>query len=264
MKKHINNGIGEAPLSITTFHMQKSGNAPEEYEDSYNYSTEKRKIAVADGATESCFSKLWADLLTQSFVGSKKSLFSLTDLTEEKAREFLEPILVGAQKEWNARIDWKGLSWSVEEKTREGAFATFIGLELDGDEGKDQYRWRVIAIGDCCLFYLDANSRIIESFPLTSSAQFGNTPAMLSSRHLSNIYVDRTVCAQEGKAEAGHKLILTTDAVAKWILQETEACKNGWTDIILRENEDRTRLFEDLIESGKMRNDDITILILAT
>jgi len=63
---------GAAPFSVEAFSCQKAGNARSEYEDAWairgSDSPTRCRVAIADGATESSFSALWAALLVESFV----------------------------------------------------------------------------------------------------------------------------------------------------------------------------------------------------
>ena len=57
---------------IKVFSCPKLGNSHEEYEDAWAHRHTRTpggiRVAVADGATESSFAKLWAALLAQSYV----------------------------------------------------------------------------------------------------------------------------------------------------------------------------------------------------
>lgn len=253
----------ELSIQITTFFMQKLGNKPNEYEDSFCFDLEKRKFGIADGASESCFAKMWANLLTEFFVKSDLSLFSLKGSLGYMAKEALRSFLFTAQEELNKRIDWETLPWYVEEKARRGEFATFLGFEVKKEysKGRKSYRWRAISVGDCCLFHVN-NKRLIDSFPLQSSAQFGSTPSLLSSRSSPNLLNRCEIRGKKGEVSAEEMIILATDSVAKWIIQEEETGEHIWWDLIFLEEGEMRSFFEELIKNKEMRNDDITILKL--
>lgn len=248
-------------LKVKLFFSQKLGNEPNEYEDSFYYNLAKRKFAIADGVSESCFAKLWADLLTKHFVESNISLFSVEEFSCKNIVKVLQSFVLSAQKEWNQKINWKDLPWYVEEKTRKGAFATFLGLELKIDYYKeDQYLWRAVAIGDCCLFQINGK-QLITSFPIFNSTQFSNTPPMISSKLSFDAY-ECKICAMEGIVEANEKIILATDAIAKWILQRIEANQWTWRKKVLLCGKKLRFLLDELIQNNKMRNDDITLAVV--
>jgi len=251
-------------VRITSFCMQKLGNEPSEYEDSIYYDLEKRKFAVADGASECCFAKIWAAILTEFFVKSDLSLFSFENLSADVTEKAFLSFLFIVQQEWNNRVDWANLPWNVLEKAKKGAFATFLGLEIGENHGKGKnlYGWQAIAVGDCCLFRMK-NEKLIDLFPICDSAQFGSMPSMLSSVPSPNASDQYEVDSLEGKIESGDTIILATDAVAKWIIQESEAGRDVCKDLVSLESGELKSYFEGLIESGKMKNDDITVLILS-
>lgn len=255
-------------IQVESFFMQKLGNQPSEYEDSFRYSLESGRFAVADGVSESCFAKLWADLLARFFVRSKWSLFTSKSISRKRKEKIIESFLSPAQEEWDSKIDWENLAWYVHEKAKRGAFATFLGLEIGkgGDKRANLYHWRALAVGDCCLFHLSARLHLLKSFPMSSSAQFDNRPSLLPSKFfpkMSGKQGKMEVYVDEGKVKPKEKLVLTTDAVAKWILQETEKGQQIWKEFILHKNEKTKSIFEELIGTKKIRNDDITVLILA-
>ena len=69
--------ITQAPFSVEAFPCQKHGNASTEYEDAWairgSDSPNRCRVAIADGATESSFSALWAALLVESFVRGRSN-----------------------------------------------------------------------------------------------------------------------------------------------------------------------------------------------
>src|SRR2546422_11195513 len=98
----------------------KSGNSLEECEDACAHRQTRTpvgiRVAVADGATESSFAKLWAALLAESYVRSE------VDGTEFFAR--LKP----ARRLWRRRLAGRPLPWFASEKAEQGAFAAFLGV----------------------------------------------------------------------------------------------------------------------------------------
>lgn len=244
-------------LNVKSFSMQKLGNEPHENEDAFHYDLEKGRFAIADGATECCFSKLWATLLARNFVESDLSLFSLKRFVKSEVTKALLSFLSALQKAWIDKIDWMSLEWNVLEKAKKGAFASFLGLEIVKEE-KDCYKWRAISVGDCCLLHFKSQ-RLVESFPLKNNLEFGNKPQMLPSIALPNICFE--VRCKRGRVRRGENIILATDAVAEWILRESgrlPLCKT----LLSLEEEQLRDFFKRLIEDGRMRNDDITFIIL--
>ena len=99
------------------FHAPKQGNAEEEYEDAFfpescvtREMTEFR-CAVADGASESAFAGLWAQLLVRSFGRRRLRLARLRQL-------------------WQRMVKGRPLPWYLEKKINNGAHAAFVGLVI--------------------------------------------------------------------------------------------------------------------------------------
>jgi hypothetical protein len=119
---------------IQSFSVQKAGNEISECEDIWDYGKSDRlfSIALSDGATESSFSQEWAKELVTAFVNHD-----------------LQPLawLGKSQQNWQQWLENQNLSWFAKRKVGQGAFATFLGLEILPD-----LSWKAIAVGDSCLF----------------------------------------------------------------------------------------------------------------
>jgi len=252
----------ERPIRVfaASFWTQKEGNTPEEFEDAFAPTRVVdcgdpvgARFAVADGATETSFSALWARTLVR--------LHHRVGLTE---RTLLED-LGRWQAYWRSRVDTRELPWYAEEKARRGAFAAVVGLCICGPAGDDPrvLRWDAVAVGDSCVF-LVRDDRLRVSFPLSSSAQFGNRPVLVSSIRAANARLGEHIRRVDGDCRAADTFYLMTDAIACWFLRETEAGGCPW--VTLREfgTEDEERPFPDWVralrESGVLRNDDVAVL----
>ncbi|HEY3221729.1 MAG TPA: hypothetical protein VGJ80_13430, partial [Gemmatimonadales bacterium] len=161
---------------IKAFCCPKSGNSVEEYEDAWAQRQTRTappappappgggmRVAVADGATESSFAKLWAVLLAESYVRS-----------ELTGAEFFAR-LGAARRLWRRRLAGRPLPWFASEKAEQGAFAALLGVQIDAH----QNRWTALAVGDCCLMQVDdvgKGMRVLKAFPLQQSSQFTMSP----------------------------------------------------------------------------------------
>ena len=199
-------------------HAPKSGNSSQEYEDAFwpNRAARRRgpvfRCAVADGATEASFSGRWAELLTRAYC---RGHFGNGRLAGTIGR---------LQATWSAEIGSKSLPWYAQEKVRQGAFSSLLGLTLCGGT------WRALAVGDSCLFQI-RDERVITAFPLTESGQFGNTPLLLSSNPRCNDTLADSLPAAGGDARPGDRFLLMTDALACWFLAAVERDERPWDDL---------------------------------
>jgi hypothetical protein len=235
------------PLRVRVWarHAPKRGNSADEYEDAFwpPRGGERRgrvlRCAVADGATEASFSARWAQMLTRAYCRGALDVCRLA--------ETLRPL----QAAWSAEIGGRPLPWYAQEKVRQGAFSSLLGLTIrDG-------RWEAIAVGDSCLF-LVRDDELITAFPLQASDLFGSTPLLLSSNPARNAALGDHLCQARGEALPGDRFLLMTDAVACWFLADAEAGGQPWNTI------PPGRRFASWLAGRRaahvMRNDDVTVL----
>ncbi|MFP2904413.1 protein phosphatase 2C domain-containing protein [Pyxidicoccus sp. 3LFB2] len=241
-------------VSIETISLQKEGNAPSENEDALAprgvslLEGPTLHVAVADGATESLFSGVWAGLLSESFARG-----------EVPDAEGLLSVLPTLQRQWHQHVGGKQLPWYAEEKLREGAFATLLGVTLHAGT------WDALAVGDSCVFHLRQGT-LLRSFPVEESATFGSTPFLLSTQVQQNARVGPQVRTASGDLREGDTLLLMTDALACWFLAEHERGLAPWKTLPAPGTEEGRAAFEALtarLRAQKaMRNDDVTLLQL--
>jgi hypothetical protein len=232
-------------IKSTTLWLPKDGNSQEEYEDAAypNVATEEIdchlfRCAVADGATETSFARLWADLLVRGYADEEA-----LDVTRNK---------------WQKEIPVEDLPWYVEEKASAGAYAALVGLTL-----LDDGSWHCQATGDSCLIHCRDES-MIQSFPLDSADQFNNRPSLICSKASAVTDVDQLELS--GNWQTGDRFILLTDAIARWLLSGAEPeLKRLWSledETDLRLFVGQQRAFTGTDGRPKLHNDDLTIMRL--
>jgi hypothetical protein len=241
----------------------KLGNTVEEYEDASAH--DGGRFAIADGASESSFSDRWAKLLSTAFV---ERPFAMT-VDGSELREWLKPL----QLEWTQSIDWNALPWYAARKAESGAFSSFLGLELLGNNPENdsmwmkrlaaEVPWRAFAVGDSCLFQV-RDDALINAFPLQHAEQFGNRPVLISSRPSPCDDGSEGYSTCQGQARWNDLFLLATDALAQWFLTESEKGTKPWE--ILMENvalEAFHRFLAELRQQRAIRNDDTTLLSIS-
>jgi hypothetical protein len=252
-------------VSIQTLWLPKAGNTFEEYEDAFSpkrqgeLDGESFRFAVADGATESSFSRLWARMLVRSYTSSPLTSVNLRRRVERRSRA------------WLRKIAALPLPWFAEEKVRQGAFSTLLGLSLEADNAASSEcgRWTALAVGDSCLFQV-RGAELVTCFPIERADQFGYHPLLISSHLDRNQAIWERVeqLEQTGQWEAGDSFLLTTDALGQWFLSQVEGGKQPWLTLagVAARSQLLSSCFGEWVSemraSGVMRNDDVTLLMI--
>jgi serine/threonine protein phosphatase PrpC len=251
-------------VSTQGFHAPKRGNVESEYEDAYFPVQACREVlsefrcAIADGASESAFSREWARLLVRGHHRHKLSLARL-------------------QSCWMRLVTRRPVPWYLEEKIRRGAHATFVGLSIrDAETPQPQGgSWRVVAVGDSCLFHVRGD-QLLTVAPMSKSDEFNNHPHLISTDPATAFGLGESrPTVISGEWQPDDVFFLLTDALAEWTLSKHEAGRPPWTlfrslgeDGDSGENEDSSSagqaLFESLVaelrEKDGLHNDDTTLL----
>lgn len=242
-------------LDVDVFALPKDGASEDEYEDAHFPSAHERVVAdgfacaVADGATESSFSGLWARLLVTHFGRESTSL------------DF-QPIIDAAAIEWHSQVATKALPWYAQQKVAQGAFAALLGVRLTDALEDDRLllRYEARAIGDSCLFHVRGDSLLL-SFPFTSSLDFSSSPSLVATEAEANA-LNKDYAAL-GECYTDDLLLLATDSLAKCLLAECERRKGPWSQL-RNLNTEEEPTFREMVEeyrrSGSLRNDDCTLV----
>jgi serine/threonine protein phosphatase PrpC len=233
--------MSHARLSLVwrAFAVPKAGNSPDEFEDAFAADPHSGRFAVADGASESAGAGTWARLLVESCV-------------QRPGR--WPNWLPSARRRWQELCQGPDLPWYLEQKIAEGAFATLLGVSFRG-----RARLQAAAGGDSCLF-LVRGAGLRRAFPVRRSRDFSNRPVLLSSRtHPAESKVKRWTLSADW--QRGDRLLLTTDALAQWFLQQVEDGQQPWDELHGLQTQDQFAAWiQQARAGGQLRNDDVTLL----
>ena len=245
-------------VSTQGFHAPKQGNVESEYEDAYFpedvclQDLSEFRCAVADGASESAFSREWARLLVRGYYRRRMTLGRL-------------------QRCWSRMVTRRPVPWYLEEKIRRGAHATLVGLSIrDGEpSARSGGSWRIVAVGDSCLFHV-RDDELLTVAPMSRSDEFNNHPHLISTDPATTFGLDESqITVVSGEWQPRDVFYLLTDALAEWTLAKHEAGRPPWSLFrSLGEDGDSSgagqRSFEALVanlrENGGLHNDDTTLL----
>ena len=236
-------------LGYTCFRLPRRGHFADECQDAALGDAERGRFAVADGASESADAGLWARLLVEDFVASPARHLAWAS--------WLPPLQARWAAEAAALPQGGALPWYLEERAREGAFATFLGVVFEDSA------WYALAVGDSCLFQLRGGA-LLRSFPLQRADEFGSTPWLIGSRPPGVEVAVKHGQRAEGEWQAGDRLWLMTDALAQWFLRQAEEGGRPWELLgqVLAEAapEQAFAAWVGVARAlGLLRNDDVTL-----
>jgi hypothetical protein len=240
-------------MNCRLFWMPRGGHTAEEYEDASAVAPALGRFAIADGATESSYAASWARRLVEAFVRQPAC-------EPESWQTWLPPL----QLSWAAETERQPLPWHAEAKLEIGAFATFLGIVVSGNEDTGN-NWQAVAVGDSCVFHVRKDN--LESFPISRSRDFNNRPGLVGSRTAPAELLHRQcIQTREGIWQPGDCLWLMTDALAQWFLRECEVGAKPWKEIeqLLEEPGDAplSDWVAELRQRRELRNDDVTLLMV--
>lgn len=246
-------------VKVHPFWLPKAGNTEDEYEDAFwpngpvNEAAAPFHLAVADGASTTSFSGLWARLLVEAYG------------TGAIAGQDLDAALQPLREHWLAIVGTKNLPWHAAEKVRRGAFSSLLGLSFAENGRAMRGRWTSLAIGDSCLIHMRGNA-VQLTFPLNCSEQFQANPYLIGSKPDGLLGADHA-CVADGVWESSDVFYLMTDALACWFIKAAEGSGRPWSLLEPLAGSEKGALFENLVvglrESNSLRNDDVTFVRVA-
>ena len=157
-------------------------------------------------------------------------------------------------------MPWERIPWHGEAKTRAGSLAALLGLAVElAPNSSGGFRWRAAAVGDCCLFVV-RDGELEVSFPLDESGQFNSTPSLICSNPANNGDLWERVRRLDGEFRRGDLILLASDAVASWLLQQCESGDKPWETLLELEEPEWEGWVQERREERSMRNDDSTLI----
>jgi hypothetical protein len=244
---------------VQAFATQKAGSTWAEYEDAvwpdrpiHGASFASFRCAVADGATETSYSRLWAHQLVGAYSTGALNPETLVEL----------PAL---QRKWQSKVGRavrQSTKWWTAQKAASGAFAAFVGLEISSAAAPDPGTWRASALGDCCLFQV-RDDELIFCFPLTRADEFNDRPLLLPSLSQQLSDVPANLKRASATWVPNDTFFMLSDAIAHWFLLDFEGGGKPWSalrDLGTDEAVEFRTWIDSLRASGVLKNDDVTVL----
>ena len=180
--------------------------------------------------------------------------------------ELSGPVLSGwlgpCENKWSQAVPWVRIPWHGEAKTRAGALAALLALTVHlHPNSSGAFSWQAAAVGDCCLFVVrDGDLQL--AFPMDSASQFNNTPSLICSNPANNRGLWGRVRQLRGEFRSGDVVILSSDALAAWLLQEYESGGRPWETLLSLTHVEWGDWVQERRAEHSMRNDDTTAIII--
>ena len=251
---------------LSSFWLPRGGSRVEHYEDAFcprrsgARTGPRLRLAVADGASESMLSGLWADLLVRTWCRARTRP---VDEVVAAAMSGWDTTLVGYLDGRTAAH--RPIEWFEQPGLDRGAHATLLGLELWREPRPAAAGgWSAVSLGDSCLFQVRGDT-LVRSFPVEDATSFGNAPKLVPSRSGQLGRVMAAIERAEGTWEDGDVLFLTTDALAAWFLGAAATGGTPWRALSALERDDQGGFAAWATHEragGRLRNDDLTLLRL--
>ncbi|MEA5529901.1 hypothetical protein VB638_09910 [Dolichospermum sp. UHCC 0684] len=237
-------------------------------QDYFQANLENNCFAIADGASQSFYPSIWAELLVNHFCQNP-------EINQNNWNDWLQPI----QEKWFQEVEQRVIKAKNENRPiwvtsqnrfnfREPATSTFIGLQLIEDQVKGSI------VGDSCLFIVEGDQssktyQLIQTYLLKTSRDFNDSPGYFASYKKDNNFTphDFKISLNQKKSSNNLYFILATDALSEYIFKCTENDGNNIFETLLSISS--PEIFEDFVASArnsdniKMKNDDVTLLILS-
>ena len=97
---------------------------------------------------------------------------------------------------------------------------------------------------------------------MDESSQFNNTPGLICSNSANNNGLWEQVRQLRGEIRTGDVVILASDALAAWLLQECESHGRPWETLLSMDADEWEGWVQAQRAERSMRNDDTTLIII--
>ena len=250
-------------INAESFRIPKAGCTEAEYEDACSpverveTAHQFFRFAIADGATDSSFSGIWARLLVKAFAEH-------SDLhPEENFTQTIHQIVNETRPKWQRDVGQRELPWYAAEKAESGAFSSLLGLTIRDQVDQVFGEWQAVAVGDSCLVQVRKNE-VIANFPIDHSSRFNLMPFLIASNSSYDTKCQEHIKVRKGDIQVDDSFYLMTDALACWFMTEHEKGNAPWERLRDLGTSDHQESFRQMIENLRadrsLKNDDCTLM----
>ncbi len=255
--------------TLRFFVVPREGDRPERSADKLAYNEIGGRYALADGVGTSFLPGRWAEIVTKYFVERENDFESQEDAIQwqrycseqwhmwVKQTWLPQAIAASGQQDWSRDI-------------ARGAATTFVGCSFSPAElaSSGATTIHVIAVGDTEFFLLYPTANEItpwecRDYYKLNLEEFGHMVENLATpdrrverdhKWMNNHYFHAT---------KGECIVLATDALAQWILQQTHDGKDPWIKLLsISTDEEFKQFVRNARNTSEMEVDDTTLMII--
>jgi len=220
-------------------------------EDAFAISPDHKKLVLCDGASESYNSKLWSQIICESFIEND---------------ELNEDWLKSTIKKYVVEHNFESMSWSQLSAYQRGSFSTLTSVTLDSKTNEITVR----LFGDSFIFFFGRKNGLYEYIPTFEIPDFDSNPLLLSTKMDLNSEIDFNSsninhCFNLPLENSYESIvaICATDALADWFSRAIINIENNrLLQIFLTMNNKKfKRLVDFCRKRGSLKFDDTTLII---
>jgi hypothetical protein len=246
-----------------------------ESEDSFALNLAEKRYAIADGVSGSELPRPWARTLARAFVRHPDYFF------DPKTFQKMIPQLGDQWRQWVSTTWFKMLNGRLptdadvdfQRRLKTGAQATLLGCSLRASQNRPgEYTADVVAVGDADFFVFRRDAQQLwqrlAAFPLENPADFGRFPHTLLTNPDYTARAVEWLTTRQIAVKPGDLLVLGTDSIAKWLLDQQREEAVLWRDMLECTDPERFRALVNDARAGAdghtpLEDDDVTLLLIA-
>lgn len=242
-------------MKVKAFITHKKAEKYSDCQDSFAVNGEIKAIAVSDGISQTIFSGIWSEILTDAFVEKPWGISAnipfpkqcLSDCWYKRVEERKQALRDNGN-EMNLYMLERML---LEGKT---AGATFLGIQFNGQ------KWAGIVLGDTCLIEIKDGS-VKEIHTSQRSETFDNMPDFYDSNATKNGRgVEKRI---SGELDPYTTLLLVSDPFSDFFSEHKDDAPKFVKEMLdVSSHEEYETLVERWRDEHHMHNDDSTVVIV--
>jgi hypothetical protein len=263
----------ERPAYIFKAHgcykVSKIKESPSDCQDSYSLSTERSRVAISDGATQSFYSGLWSQILCNLYCSWPKliSHSQWNDWNDAARSQWIEEVNNKLEELKEAgKPSWIECLNGI--KLKKDAFATFIGISLEGSY------LHGICIGDSCAMLVRITKKdpdkeeccespsVIRILPGLWQHSFDSRTSGLSSYNSDLHHLPEFFGIPVPVDKNNFRILLMTDALAHYVIDMEKRGVSVVNHLLSLSTQEEFARYVDRCRETGLANDDTTLVVI--